>query len=123
MRVAPVHCALSLSHGDHHSIHSFFYSILYYISTFLLFVHKFLSGYDNTVYVLYLWCVSGEAILNVTLNATSQARGRLLLYHMEDWRDASEDNDCVRRLGKARVVCESILFWLILFSLNYHLFT
>ena len=50
----------------------------------------------------------------MTLNATSQAGGRLLLYHMEDWRDASEDNDCVRRLGKARIVCEEHL---VLFSL------
>ncbi|XP_070212870.1 integral membrane protein GPR180-like [Littorina saxatilis] len=46
----------------------------------------------------------GEAVVNVTLNATSQARGRLLLYHREDWRDASEDSDCVRRLGKARIL-------------------
>ena len=51
--------------------------------------------------------------MNVTLNATSQSGGRLLLYHRDDWRDASEDSDCVRRLGKARVVCESLCMTMI----------
>lgn len=46
----------------------------------------------------------GEALVNVTLNATSRARGRLLLYDREDWQDAVQDEDCVRRLGKSRVV-------------------
>nr|KAG5685598.1 hypothetical protein BaRGS_029573 [Batillaria attramentaria] len=46
-----------------------------------------------------------DAVVNVTLNASSTARGRLLLYHKEDWSDAAQDEDCVRRLGKARVVC------------------
>ncbi|KAK7449145.1 hypothetical protein BaRGS_00040054 [Batillaria attramentaria] len=46
----------------------------------------------------------GDAVVNVTLNASSTARGRLLLYHKEDWSDAAQDEDCVRRLGKARVV-------------------
>lgn len=65
-------------------------------------------SFNPELFVIYcLFCAPGEAVVNVTLNATSQARGRLLLYHREDWRDASEDSDCVRRLGKARILCES----------------
>lgn len=50
--------------------------------------------------------ISGEAVINITLNATSLAHGRLLLYHREDWHDAVDDDDCIRRIGKARMVCE-----------------
>ncbi|PVD19000.1 hypothetical protein C0Q70_21559 [Pomacea canaliculata] len=48
--------------------------------------------------------ILGEAVINITLNATSLAHGRLLLYHREDWHDAVDDDDCIRRIGKARMV-------------------
>lgn len=83
----------------------------------LVFVHLWSSGGGRSIQgvlsstvarrergqYLNSFAFHGEAQINITLNATSNARGRLLLYHREDWNDASEDVDCVRRLGKSRL--------------------
>ena len=45
--------------------------------------------------------LSGDAMLHYKLNS-SGSDGRLHLFVSEDWKDASGDEDCHRRLAKAR---------------------
>ena len=52
--------------------------------------------------------ISGDAVLNFTVNATG-VEPKLYLFVSEDWKDAVGDSNCYRRLGKARAISNTFI--------------
>ncbi|XP_050407787.1 integral membrane protein GPR180 [Patella vulgata] len=50
------------------------------------------------------FCFHGDAVLRYSLNTTGNTPVYIYLYLNEDWRDARQDDNCLRQLNKARLV-------------------
>ena len=60
--------------------------------------------------VIHFLC-TGEALVKFELNTTGQSPAKLYLYISDDWKDVQDENDCVHKLQKSRLVCKSVHLW------------